>query len=73
MSTTIAPANDDDVRLPLEMDCADTPIVSSGWSPGTPSVSIGSVDPVLGCPALPVGIVPGGEVGLGFGYRLRPA
>eukprot|EP00971_Amphidinium_carterae_P081357 1609450-Amphidinium_carterae.1 len=64
MSMTSVPDNVDDVGLPLEMDCAEAPIVSSGWSPGSPSVSIGSVEPALGCPAVPVGIEPGGEIGL---------
>eukprot|EP00971_Amphidinium_carterae_P265010 5257139-Amphidinium_carterae.1 len=65
MSTTIVPANDVDVRLPLEMDCADAPIVSSCCSSGSASMSIEAVALVLGCPALPLGIVPGGDVGLG--------
>eukprot|EP00971_Amphidinium_carterae_P065948 1306713-Amphidinium_carterae.2 len=48
---TSVPDTVEDVRLPLKMDCAEAPIVSS-------------VEPALGCPAVPVGIVPAGEIGL---------
>eukprot|EP00971_Amphidinium_carterae_P290638 5771484-Amphidinium_carterae.1 len=61
---TSVPDTVEDVRLPLEMDCAEAPIASSCCSPCSTSVSIGSVEPALGCPAVPVGVVPGGDIGL---------
>eukprot|EP00971_Amphidinium_carterae_P225923 4480640-Amphidinium_carterae.1 len=61
MSTRTVLANDDPVRLPLDMDCAVAPIVSSGCSP---FVSIGSVVDAPGCPAALVGTVSGGDAGL---------
>eukprot|EP00971_Amphidinium_carterae_P242354 4812091-Amphidinium_carterae.1 len=44
------------------MDCA--PIVTSGWSSGSASMSIEAVALVLGCLARLVGTVSGGDAGL---------
>eukprot|EP00971_Amphidinium_carterae_P204845 4065315-Amphidinium_carterae.1 len=62
MSMTIVVALD--VVDPLDIDCAPVSIVSSRCSP---SVSIGSAIGVVDepdCPAVPVGTVPVGDVGL---------
>eukprot|EP00971_Amphidinium_carterae_P135292 2681332-Amphidinium_carterae.1 len=59
IATMVCPSIDADDD-PLDMDCAVAPIVSSGCSP---SVSIGVVD-APGSPAVPVGTVPEGDVGM---------